>query len=86
MSKPTLSVPAPENFPALEKVFAEGQLEPFRKRLSERRAKLKELAAAKDGEGRRAAAALAAYELGAALIDRIEEIRQAAATSAASPR
>lgn len=79
MSKQTLSVPAPENFPALEKVFAPGQLEPFRQRLAERRAQLQ-------GGGRREAAVLAAYEHGAALLERIEAIRQAAATSGAASR
>lgn len=86
MSQPAFAVPAPENFPQLEKIFADGQLEPFRKRLAERQAKLRELAAAKDPDARRAAAALAAYELGVKLIDRIDEIRHAAATSAASAR
>ena len=86
MSQPAFAVPAPENFPQLEKIFATGQLEPFRKRLAERQTKLRELAAAKDADARRAAAALAAYDLGAKLIDRIDEIRQAAATSAAATR
>lgn len=86
MSQPAFAVPAPENFPQLEKIFAAGQLEPFRKRLAERQAKFRELSAAKDADARRASAALAAYELGVKLIDRIDEIRHAAATSAAGAR
>jgi len=86
MSDPVFAVPAPENFPQLEKIFADGQLEPFRKRLADRQATLRELAAAKDPDARRATAALAAYELGVKLIDRIDEIRHAAATSSAASR
>ena len=86
MTKPNFQVPAPENFPQLERVFAAGQLEPFLKLIEDRRSTLRALVAAKDPDARRAAAALAAYDLGLALIQRIDQIRQQLATSAPAAR
>lgn len=86
MTKPNFQIPAPENFPQLERVFATGQLEPFLKLIEDRRSTLRALVAAKDADARRATAALAAYDLGLALIQRIDQIRHQAATSAPAPR
>lgn len=86
MTKPNFQIPAPENFPQLERVFAVGQLEPFLKLIEDRRSTLRALVAAKDADARRATAALAAYDLGLALIQRIDQIRHQAATSAPAPR
>ena len=86
MTKPNFQIPAPENCPQLERVFAVGQLEPFLKLIEDRRSTLRALVAAKDADARRATAALAAYDLGLALIQRIDQIRHQAATSAPAPR
>jgi len=86
MTKPNFQIPAPENFPQLERVFAAGKLEPFLKLIEDRRSKLGAIVAAKDPDARRATAALAAYDLGLALIQRIDQIRRQAATSAPATR
>lgn len=84
MSDPVFAIPAPENFPQFELIFAEGKLEPFLRRMEERRAALRPIVAGPDG--RRAKAILAAFEVALALVERIDGIRKSAATSAASSR
>lgn len=86
MTPSNFQVPAPENFPQLERVFAAGHLEPFLQLIEDRRIKLRAIIDAKDADARRATAALAAHDLGLALIQRIDQIRHQAATSASAPR
>jgi hypothetical protein len=84
MSEPIFAVPAPENFPQFERIFAEGKLEPFLRGMEKRRAALRPLTEGPDG--RRAKAVLAALDTALKLVERIDDIRQAAATSADSSR
>ena len=84
MTEPNFTVPAPENFPQFELIFAEGKLEPFLQRIEERRAALRPVTANTGVDGRRAKAVLAAFDAALALVERIERIRQSAATSADS--
>jgi predicted RNA methylase len=86
MSEPVFAVPAPENFPQFERIFAEGKLEPFLQRIEERREALGSVIAQPGAEARRAKAVLAALETALALVERIDRIRRSAATSATSGR
>lgn len=86
MSEPVFAVPAPQNFPQFEAIFAAGNLEPFLRRIEERRAALRPVIATAGADARRAKAALAAFETALALVERIDRIRQSAATSGDSSR
>lgn len=86
MTEPDFAIPAPENFPQMELIFADGKLEPFLRRVEERRAALRPITASPGADGRRAKAVLAAFDTALALVERIDRIRQSAATSADSGR